>query len=335
MTFVGLQLYTVRDECDRDLAETLRRLGAQGYDGVELYDLHGHEPGTVRAWLDDVGSRRRGPPRAARGARGRLPALADELAVLGTDRSRSAGSIPTRSTTRQPSRGGRVGRASRATDAGLELGFHNHWSELRPLEDGRTFLDLLRDLPAHLLWLELDLGWIWHAGADPVSELERTTGRCPLVHVKDYASREGRDDVPVGDGIVGYERVLPAAVSGGRRMAHRRAGRGRRRSVHGGRTLAAGRAPNRGGMTAPARVGVVGCGIIAARYVEDSTGVRALAAGRVRRPRSRVDREFRGAARLATARRRRAARRSRSRARAQPHPAEGAWGRRPRRARGR
>ena len=47
------------------------------------------------------------------------------------------------------------------------------------------------------------------------TELERTSGRCPLVHLKDYASREGRDDVPVGDGLVGYERVVPAAVRAG------------------------------------------------------------------------------------------------------------------------
>jgi sugar phosphate isomerase/epimerase len=35
------------------------------------------------------------------------------------------------------------------------------------------------------------------------------------VHVKDYASREGRDDVPIGDGIVGYDRVIPAALDAG------------------------------------------------------------------------------------------------------------------------
>jgi sugar phosphate isomerase/epimerase len=35
------------------------------------------------------------------------------------------------------------------------------------------------------------------------------------VHVKDFRSREGRDDVPIGDGAVGYERVLPAALRAG------------------------------------------------------------------------------------------------------------------------
>jgi sugar phosphate isomerase/epimerase len=105
--------------------------------------------------------------------------------------------------------------AQAARELGLRLGFHNHWSELKPLDGGATFLDLLRELDPELLWLELDLGWVWHAGGDPLAELEATRGRCPLVHVKDYRSREGRDDVPVGDGIVGYDRVVPAALAAG------------------------------------------------------------------------------------------------------------------------
>jgi len=95
------------------------------------------------------------------------------------------------------------------------LGFHNHWSELAELDDSDTLLDKLRALPTELLWLELDLGWVWEAGADPAAELERTAGRCPLVHVKDFRARGTRSDCPVGDGDVGYERVLPVALRSG------------------------------------------------------------------------------------------------------------------------
>ena len=215
MARVGLQLYTVREECERDLEGTLRRLGAQGYDGVELFNLHGEEPETVRAWLDEAGL-------VAAGRHARLEVLEDELAplarelgVLGTDRVALSWVDP-EWLDEPEALVQRIEAAARAVrDAGLRLGFHNHWSELRPLDGGATFLDLLRRLPEDLLWLELDLGWIWHTGTDPIAELERTDGRCPLVHVKDYASREDRDDVPVGDGVVGYELVLPAALKAG------------------------------------------------------------------------------------------------------------------------
>jgi CheY-like chemotaxis protein len=106
-----------------------------------------------------------------------------------------------------------VAQALREHD--IRLGFHNHWAELRTLDDGQTFLDLLRELPAELLWLELDLGWIWQAGADPAEQLHCTAGRCPVVHLKDYPSREDREDVPIGDGVVGYDGLVSAAVGAG------------------------------------------------------------------------------------------------------------------------
>ena len=67
------------------------------------------------------------------------------------------------------------------------------------------------DLP----FLELDLGWAWYAGADPLTLLVRARGRCPLVHVKDFYSREPGSFAPVGDGAIGYERIAPAAVAAG------------------------------------------------------------------------------------------------------------------------
>jgi sugar phosphate isomerase/epimerase len=144
-----------------------------------------------------------------------LPELADELRVYGVDRVAIAWIDPEALADPGPIVERFAAAAAAAQDAGLRLGFHNHWSEVAPLAGGATFLDLLRELPPELLWLELDLGWVWHAGGDPLAELEATKGRCPLVHVKDYRSRESRDDVPIGDGIVGYDRVIPAAIEAG------------------------------------------------------------------------------------------------------------------------
>jgi sugar phosphate isomerase/epimerase len=99
-------------------------------------------------------------------------------------------------------------------DAGLRFGFHNHWAELERFEGG-SVLDSLLELPADELWVELDLGWAWEAGVDPVELLERARGRSPLVHVKDFRARGTREFCPVGDGAVGYDRVLPAAIAAG------------------------------------------------------------------------------------------------------------------------
>ena len=215
MPNVGLQLWTIREECDRDLAGALRRVGEQGYDGVELFQLHGLSAVDLRALLDECGLAVAGRHARLDAIEEELPQLTAELETLGCDRIAISWIDP--SELDEPEAAvDRIARAAeRAQASGLRLGFHNHWSEVPALAGGSSFLDLLRALPADLLWLELDLGWVWHAGGDPLRELEATKGRCPLVHAKDYASRESRDDVPVGTGVVGYERVLPAALAAG------------------------------------------------------------------------------------------------------------------------
>ena len=214
MSRVALQLWTIRADVERDLEDSLNQVGAIGYDGVELIAL-AHDPGDVRALLDRAGLVAAGRHASLEAIEDDLDALVDEVQTLGTDRVAIAWIDPDSLADPDPLVE-RIGEAARhAREAGLRLGFHNHWSEVAPLADGRTFLDRLRELPADDLWLELDLGWVWHGGADPLAELAATTGRCPLVHVKDYASRKDNDDVPVGDGVVGYERVLPAAVDAG------------------------------------------------------------------------------------------------------------------------
>jgi len=212
---IGLQLWTIREECDRDLESALQTVGAQGYEGVELFQLHGHDAPQVRQWLDSAGLVAAGRHVRLEVVEDDLPALADELGALGTDRAAISWIDP--QDLRRPDDVLRrvAGAARAARERGIALGFHNHWTEPVARDGDRSFLDRLRDLPPEVLWLELDLGWVWQAGVDPACELERTAGRCPLVHVKDYASRDGRDDVPVGDGVVGYDRLLPTALDAG------------------------------------------------------------------------------------------------------------------------
>lgn len=210
MTRIGLQLYTVRDECERDLESTLRTVASLGYEGVELYSLHGRSAADVRALLDDVGLAVAG---RHVGEDVDMAVLAEEQRKLGCDRAALAWIDPPSTVDERDDAVRRIASlASRARDAGLRFGFHNHWGELARLEDGTTLLERLRELPADLLWLELDLGWAWHSGTPPVRLLEWARGRTPLVHVKDIRSRETREHVPVGEGGVGYETVVPRAV---------------------------------------------------------------------------------------------------------------------------
>jgi sugar phosphate isomerase/epimerase len=83
MARIGLMLYSVRDECAHDFEGVLHSVAAMGYEGVEIFDLHGHEATAVGSWLDELGlvavSRHAGLDVIET----QLPELAAESRVLG------------------------------------------------------------------------------------------------------------------------------------------------------------------------------------------------------------------------------------------------------------
>jgi sugar phosphate isomerase/epimerase len=197
---VGLMLYSVREACAADFEGTLRAVAEIGFEGVELVDLHGHEPAVVAGWLDELGL-------TICGRHARLETIEDELAAL-TAESRELGWQRLVVSWVDPAEldDDTLDRLALATtavaEAGLELGYHNHDAEV---EQG-----FLERLP-HGVFLELDAGWAWYAGADPTELL----GRGPLVHIKDFRTRGVRSFCPVGDGAIDYARIAPAAVRAG------------------------------------------------------------------------------------------------------------------------
>jgi sugar phosphate isomerase/epimerase len=203
---VGLQLFTVREECERDLESTLRTVRELGYDGVELFSLHGRAAGDLRALLDECGLAVAG---RHVGLGADASAVADEMRTLGCDRVALAWIEPPSSIAARDDAAARIVElGARMTARGLRFGFHNHWAELRRFEDGASLLELLPEP----IWLELDLGWAWYGGESPLRLLEWARGRTPLVHLKDLRSRETHEHVPVGEGGVGYDVVVPRAV---------------------------------------------------------------------------------------------------------------------------
>ena len=85
MARIGLMLCTVRGECARAFEPTLREVAEMGYEGVELFDLHGHEPDEVASWLADTGL-------VACGRHASLEVIESDLPALAAEARRSAGS---------------------------------------------------------------------------------------------------------------------------------------------------------------------------------------------------------------------------------------------------
>jgi sugar phosphate isomerase/epimerase len=211
---IGLQLYSVKEACAEDLDGTIAEVARQGYAGVEPWNLHDRPATAWRELLDRDGL-------VACGWHVRLERIEDEPeAVVEDARALSLERLVVPSLRWPDTLAGvdelveRVRRAAeRLAQDGIALGFHNHGHELEPRE-GVTPLERLAALDPQLLFLEIDVGWAYRGGADPVALLRQHAGRVPLIHLKDEQSREGPSAV-VGEGVVPIGEVIEASGAAG------------------------------------------------------------------------------------------------------------------------
>ena len=52
---IGLQLYSVREDCQKDLPGVLKEVARMGYAGVEFAGYYGYSATDLRKMLDDLG----------------------------------------------------------------------------------------------------------------------------------------------------------------------------------------------------------------------------------------------------------------------------------------
>ena len=206
---IGIQVYSVREDAEKDFAKTMQELSRMGYEGVELAGLYGHEPEQVRQIL----------------AENKLTCISSHVpwAELTADlagtlaRYKSLGLeyivVPYLEEEQRPGRPGftdvvrqmpEIGKACQAE--GLTLLYHNHDFEFVRLENGVFGLDhLYESVAPDLLQTELDTCWIKVAGQSPVAYLEKYAGRSPLVHFKDFYMEGEKGDAQLYD-LIGMEK---------------------------------------------------------------------------------------------------------------------------------
>jgi len=218
---LGVQLYTLRAEMERDVAATLARVAEIGYEEVEFAGYFGHSPSEIRRFLADAGLRApsahvalnlvEGAPEveALRDEKLSWPATLEAAAAVGheyvvvpwipesmrasLDDWRGIAELLTRA-------------AAEARATGLQFAYHNHDFEFQEMQ-GRTPLDvLLETADPDLVQVELDLFWIVQGSGDPIAFIDRWPGRIPLVHVKDRTG-DGRM-TEVGSGVIDWAEIF-------------------------------------------------------------------------------------------------------------------------------
>jgi sugar phosphate isomerase/epimerase len=219
---VGIELYSVRTEMDKDIFEPVKQVAKLGYDGVEFYGPYyswtTDKAKEMRKLLDDLklkcfsthnGNTNFTPEN--------LPKAIELNQILGSNYivMASAGRV-------QGADGWKkvadllTSASEKAKAAGLKVGFHNHQAEWKPV-DGQRPMDILAKGTPQNVMLQLDVGTTVEVGVDPVAWINSNKGRINCIHCKDFSRKlmpKGYE-VLFGDGDAPWKGIFQAAEKTG------------------------------------------------------------------------------------------------------------------------
>ncbi|MBM7570812.1 sugar phosphate isomerase/epimerase family protein [Aquibacillus albus] len=205
---VAVQMFTLREEAEKDFAGTLKKVAEIGYDGVEFAGFGGYSAQEVKALLDDIGLRAAGSHVPLDQLKNDLDQVIQDHKVIGSKFISVPFLMPDqRSEADYQALVTFLNEAvEKCQQEGITLCYHNHDFELERLSNGKTALETIFDETKTAT--ELDIYWLTKAGENPVDWINRYKGRTPIVHLKDMTTDEERFFAELGTGGVDLEAVL-------------------------------------------------------------------------------------------------------------------------------
>ncbi len=230
---VGLQLYTIRDAMDADVAGSLKKVSDLGYKYVELASyadgkFYGYEPAEFKKMVEDLGMEiisSHAGVEATGITTENAQKMADAHAALGVKYcvqpwvNEEDRNIETYK--RMIGDWNQVGQIMK--NVGIQFGYHNHNFEFAPMDGLIPYYDIfMPEMDANLITMELDMYWATKAGQDPVEMFNKYPGRFQLFHFKDMAQKSDpfydviKDDITsVGAGLIDFKRIWAARETAG------------------------------------------------------------------------------------------------------------------------
>ncbi|MDR0750204.1 MAG: sugar phosphate isomerase/epimerase [Tannerellaceae bacterium] len=241
---IGLQIYSLFDELDKDIPGGLKKVGKMGYSTIELAGygegkVKGIEMAEFKKMADDAGltitSTHVNPP-FREYTKENKQEIADfwkkaaaDHAKIGVKYLIQPGQPSTRSTEEVAYVGEIFNEAGRiAKAAGLEFGYHNHDGEFARVIPGGTesvsgrhnfgreapqgieviYDGMLKHTDPSLVFFEMDVYWTVMGRQDPVEYMKKYAGRIKVLHIKDRA-------VLGQSGMMNFEMIFKQAYTNG------------------------------------------------------------------------------------------------------------------------
>ena len=210
---IGVQIYSVRNELNEDLEETITAIANLGYSCIEAYGLgmdgkfFGHyTPEEFNAIVTDTGMYI---------ASVHTSYFTHEEADIFINAALAMNTnhivIPyLEESKREDYRAiaenlNKIGELS--SSAGLRFGYHNHDFEFILTSNDRVPMDILiNETDADKVSFQADLYWVRKAGVDPLEFIKKYPGRFLSYHVKD--ADNNLDQTTVGEGIIPFAEIF-------------------------------------------------------------------------------------------------------------------------------
>jgi sugar phosphate isomerase/epimerase len=221
---VGLQLYSVRAQMEKDVPGTLAVVRNMQITDVEVANLYGRSAMNFRAALDKLGLKASGIhfqwdrfSRDIEGAIKDAKALGCEYVTLPWIPHTGDFTITdARAAVEKFNEWGR-----KCSEAGLKFTYHPHGYEFSHFDRGTIFDEMVKQTKPEYVNYELDVFWAFDGGADPVQLMRKYPTRFTLMHLKDmrkgvrtpnYTGHEDvESDVALGTGQLDIRGILEEA----------------------------------------------------------------------------------------------------------------------------
>jgi sugar phosphate isomerase/epimerase len=211
----AVELFSVRDELQKDLWGTLRKVKKMGYDGVEFFGGYTRTAQELSAALDDTGL-------ICCGWHTPIDCVRPESLAATITYNKVLGNtdivIPWLAPEMFETKDAMLKTAEKlneiedkVSEYGMRFGYHNHAQEFKVTADGTLpYYYLYDNMPR--VGLQFDNGNALGAGphVDQYEILERWPGKAKTLHIKPYSAKKGYATM-IGEDDVDWQRFFNAA----------------------------------------------------------------------------------------------------------------------------
>jgi sugar phosphate isomerase/epimerase len=209
---IALQLWSVREDCARDLKGTLEAVAKMGYEGVEFAGYYGRTADELKKILEDLGLEVAGTHIGIDTLMGeKLKETIEFNRILGNKylivpwlpeemRNSKSAWLKTAELMNEI--------AEKLKPEGMRVGYHNHAIEFKPI-NGEIPWYIFFDAAKPEVIMQLDTGNAMHGGVSPdgvLNIIRRYPGRSVTVHLKEFSSKN--ENALIGEGEMKWKEFL-------------------------------------------------------------------------------------------------------------------------------